>query len=249
VANASKVHCVVVGLRKNGDGVYIVELEPQGRIPRFRSGQFLHLTVDEFDPEGGFWPESRVFSIASSYGADRITIVYSVKGRYTRKMEETLKLGVSIWIKLPFGDFNIASRIRSDSDAVIIAGGTGITPFIPFLEGLAKEGAPSRRIRLYYGLRNPSQMLFENLLERCVESEFIEISLWFEEMEDTLIGNKRKASQRVGRLEPVIIVDECRNLRDPVFFLSGPPAMIANFKSSFASKGVDPDKIQMDEWE
>ena len=34
-------------------------------VTPFKPGQFLHLALDAFEP-GGFWPESRVFSIASA---------------------------------------------------------------------------------------------------------------------------------------------------------------------------------------
>ena len=79
----------------HGEGVYTVEMRAEGHLPRFKAGQFLHLTVDDYDPAGGFWPESRVFSIASPPGGDRVSIVYSVKGVYTRKMESRIRSGMS----------------------------------------------------------------------------------------------------------------------------------------------------------
>ena len=246
MANASKVHCRVESVIERGEGTYVVELDPLSRIPRFKAGQFLHLTVDEYDPAGGFWPESRVFSIASRSGAERITIVYGVKGRYTRRMEETLAPGREVWVKLPFGDFIIDSRIRQGSDVVIAAGGTGISPFIPFLETIAETGTTARRIRLYYGLRNPGQLLFESLLTSAVAKGLVDIRLRLESGEGV---GPLYASASEGRLDPPTIYEECRDLRDPVFFLSGPPAMIANFKSALLDKGLEADRIQTDEWE
>ena len=46
-------------------------------VPRFTPGQFLHLALDPYDADG-FWPDSRVFSIASSPDArTNLAITYA----------------------------------------------------------------------------------------------------------------------------------------------------------------------------
>ena len=114
----------------HGEHVYTVELEPSVVLPRFRPGQFLHLALDAYAPDG-FWPESRVFSIASSpLERDRLSITYAVKGAFTSRMERELAPGRTAWVKLPYGDF----VVDPGSDAVLFAGGTGITAFTAFLQ-------------------------------------------------------------------------------------------------------------------
>jgi ferredoxin-NADP reductase len=209
----------------------------------------MHLAIDEYDPAGGFWPESRVFSIASCSGSERLTIVYSVKGRYTKLMEERLKPGLEVWIKLPFGDFIIDSRILPGSDVVLVAGGTGISPFIPFLEDTFESGTSNRKIRLYYGLRNPGLFLFREVLAKCAAKGLLDMRLYFESGSDgseSAIGFRAAGS---GRLSPEKAYEESRDLRNPVFFLSGPPVMIELFKSSLLGAGLSRDRIQIDEWE
>lgn len=71
MANPIKLKAVVTKVQSYGEGVYEVALKPVGTVPSYKPGQFLHLTVDEYDPAGGFWPESRVFSIASAYSTRR----------------------------------------------------------------------------------------------------------------------------------------------------------------------------------
>ena len=74
----------------HGERVYTVDLEPSMAVPRFTPGQFLHLALDPYEPDG-FWPESRVFSIASSpEERDRLSITYAVKGAFTTRMEREL---------------------------------------------------------------------------------------------------------------------------------------------------------------
>jgi len=140
MANPIKLKATVSSVQQFGEGVYEISMVPEGFVPRYKPGQFLHLTVDEYDPAGGFWPESRVFSIASASGSDDIRIVYSVKGKYTRRMEEGLKPGATVWLKLPYGDFVIEGVLKDGQGAVLVAGGTGVSPFLPFLEGQLKAG-------------------------------------------------------------------------------------------------------------
>ena len=115
-------------------------------MPQFKPGQFLHLALDPYEP-GGFWPESRVFSIASSpTERDRLAITYAVKGAYTTRMERELAPGSSVWVKLPYGEF-VVDPAR---DAVLFAGGTGITAFTAFLSRSRPERAA---VLLFYGAR------------------------------------------------------------------------------------------------
>jgi len=248
MANPAKIKASVEAITKHGEGTYEVQFRPEGRVPRFKAGQFLHLTVDEYDPAGGFWPESRVFSIASRSGAERITIVYSAKGRYTKIIEERLAVGQEVWIKLPFGDFIIESRVKEGSDVVLVAGGTGISPFVPYLEELAESGGAGRRVSLYYGLRSPDQLLFGDILDRCWKDKSLDLHIWLESDSSELKGFPG-LDRKQGRLDANLIFEESKDFLTPDFFLSGPPAMIKNFKATLLAKGLKLGKIQIDEWE
>ena len=64
MAIVRKIPCAVRDVTDHGERVYTVELEPSLAVPHFKPGQFLHLALDPYQP-GGFWPESRVFSVGS----------------------------------------------------------------------------------------------------------------------------------------------------------------------------------------
>src|SRR5262245_43052696 len=144
---AQKLNCVVEQIVSHGEHVYTVMLRPDVRVPRFRAGQFLHLALDPYAPTE-FWPDSRVFSIASSpTHRDALRITYSVQGTYSRRMEQELATGRRVWVKMPYGDF-VIDRAR---EAVLFAGGTGITAFTAFLEDLGPDSHVP--VRLAYGAR------------------------------------------------------------------------------------------------
>jgi len=130
MANPIKLKATVDSIKAYGEGVYEVSMIPEGFVPRYKAGQFLHLAIDDYDPAGGFWPESRVFSIASSWGSSDIRIVYSVKGAYTKRIEETLRAGSVVWLKLPYGSFVIDGALQPGQSAVLVAGGTGVSPSV-----------------------------------------------------------------------------------------------------------------------
>ncbi len=241
MANPVKLRAAVSRIDPHGEGVYEIGLKPEGRVPRFKSGQFLHMTLEDYDPAGGFWPESRVFSIASRYGADEIAIVYSVKGAYTRRMEAELDVGKTVWLKLPYGEFHI--DLNAGRGVVLVAGGTGVSPYVPFIEEIAGLGSAAAPVRLYYGARKEDQLLFLDEIRGCGSScKDFTYSLFVEDPE-------RSAGMRGGMLDIRSIRDETADLEDPLYFLSGPPAMIKAFKGGLVACGVKPENVRIDEWE
>src|SRR5258708_8558901 len=160
---AQKLSCVVEHIIDHGEHVYTLALRLERAAPRFRAGQFLHLALDPYDPSG-FWPESRVFSIASPPAQrDRVRITYAGHGGFTARMESELVEGKEIWVKMPYGDFVIESR----ADVVLFAGGTGITAFTAFLENLAP--AADRPVTLAYGARTSRLLIYRDVVDRCAQ--------------------------------------------------------------------------------
>ena len=246
-----KIRCMVEAIIDHGGRVYTVDLAPAGTAPSFRPGQFLHLTVDDYDPSG-FWPESRVFSIASSpRDRSRIRICYSVKGRYTTRMEQMLKVGGEVWIKMPYGDF----VIDETSDAVLIAGGTGISAFTAFLEALTPQG--SQPVTLVYGARTPGLFLFqEMILAQLAAVPKLKV-VFFTETPDEGFAQRMSVLSRpprclTGRITlDAVISDLSSVLRPPssVFYLSGPPVMLNSLSADLKSRGLPPEQIRTDAWE
>ena len=214
----------------HGERVYTVELEPSMPLPRFRPGQFLHLALDASDRDG-FWPESRVFSIASSpEERDRLAITYAVKGAFTMRMEQGLAPGGPAWVKLPYGEF----FVDPSRDAVLFAGGTGITAFTAFLQSLTPDH--ERQVHLYYGARTSGLFVYGGLaLRRAKEVPALT---------SRLISEDSNGRLSVDRAWPVIT-----SLADPLVYLSGPPAMLAALTKQLLQRGVASEAIRTDAWE
>lgn len=241
--NTFRVKVCVAEIIEHPNGIYSVIFDIPKKYTRFKAGQFMHLTLDEFDPILGYWPESRVFSICTRPKSDTIGIVYSVKGVYTQRMEKELVVGKEVWVKLPFGDFVVDEHITTDEVAVFIAGGTGISPYIPYLQNQLEK--KDTRIELFYGVRHPDMILFKNVLADCSMADNITLQVYSEEISKINIEwNIQQGALSIERLWR-----NEYNHNSYKFFLSGPPAMITYFKDALVNKGVNSDRIFIDDWE
>jgi len=245
---ARKIRCTVESIANHGGGVYTVTLAPAGIFPAFRPGQFAHLTVDDYDPSS-FWPESRVFSIASSpHERKRLRFCYSVKGRYTTKMEQRLKAGGEVWVKMPYGEFFIDDSF----DAVLFAGGTGVSAFTAFIEALTPSAPKS--VWLVFGARNPSLLLFREMIEgQLVKVVNFHLIYFTEENTSNLASEIANLSRSPvclpGRISLDPVLRHVPMSGAKVYYLSGPPIMLNMLSTGLRQLGVPAENIRTDAWE
>lgn len=238
MATPQKIRCVVDHIIDHGNKVYTVELIPEKPTPRFKAGQFLHLALDPYDPSG-YWPESRVFSIASSpESREKLQISYSVKGRYTTRMEKELAQGSEVWIKLPYGEFIIVPS----RPVVLIAGGTGLTAFTAFLDGLGEN--LETLVHVFYGVRDRSLLIFKEMLEakkRLIKA--LQIHCFIENLDQAEINETK------GQLTISEILSQIENPLGSDYYLSGPPMMLQKMTKDLQAREVPFDQIHLDAWE
>lgn len=243
MATPIKTKCTVSSIDAHSDSVFTVKLKPARRLPRFKPGQFLHLALDSYDPTGGYWPESRVFSIASAPFDSEIVIAYAVKGKFTLRMKEEIEVGKDVWIKLPYGHFVVLSA--PDEEVVLVAGGTGITPFIPFL--LKEINNPSEeKISLVYGVRRPELLIFGDVITDALANlNGFSLYAFCEDCANAV----SQFPMKQGRLTMDTILRATADPTKAVFYLSGPVEMINTFKNGLKDTGINETKIHIDEWE
>jgi ferredoxin-NADP reductase len=234
-----KLGCVVEQVVAHGERVYTLALRPERLVPRFRAGQFLHLALDPYDPSG-FWPESRVFSIASSPAQrDSVRITYAVHGPFTARMESDLVEGRHVWIKMPYGDFAVDSR----ADVALFAGGTGVTAFTAFLEGLTAEGR--QPVTLAYGARTGRLLIYRDVVERCAARlPSLDVLYFVEEN-----GDGDPPAVHAGRVTVEAVWARLRRPLETSYYISGPPPMLRAIGQDLRSRNIAPEAIHIDAWE
>ena len=233
-----KTPAVVETVIKHGSGAYSLLLAPRGRLPRFKPGQFLHLALDPYDPSQ-HWPDSRVFSIASPPNSTPIRLLYSVVGRFTKRMEQELTDGKQVWLKLPYGEF----FINDQCETVLVAGGTGVSAFTAFLGTLAQRpSAPP--VTLLYGARTPDLLVYRDLLETWrTGAPSLAIQYYAETGTNSYQVN-------AGRLTCEAAYKATKDPGKVTFYFSGPPAMLKYFTEQMHEKyGISRERLLIDAWE
>jgi ferredoxin-NADP reductase len=225
---AKKYKAKIMSIQNPTSGVYTLEFASLKKF-KFAPGEFLHLALDEYDTSGA-WPESRCFSIQTSPQEENIKITYSVKGDFTKRMENELVTGREIWLKLPFGD--LFSQEHDKNNTVFVAGGTGITPFLSLFTD--KSFAEYSNPNLYLGFRNKDLHFYQKELSQAKQiNPTLQTAVFYQDT-DGLIN-----------IEKIYSVHPDAG----AFFISGPPAMIKGFKQNLLAKGVEENLIKTDDWE
>jgi len=244
MATPRRIPATLSEIQQHAPGLFTLILKPEGAVPRFKAGQFLHLAIDPYDPTSQ-WPESRVFSIASSPSRpETIRLTYIVKGQYTDRMARELTPGARVWLKFPYGSFFIEADPARET--VLGAGGTGVTPFISFLEKSCDEQTAAP-IRLFYGLRNLGLLTYQDCIEECLARlSGFRYQLFLEEIES---GSAYLPEPVAGRLSVDAVQSRLDAPADAVYYLSGPLAMIRVLRDGLRERGIPPDRIRVDDWE
>jgi ferredoxin-NADP reductase len=206
----------------------------------FSAGQFLTLTLPNpphDDPKGN----RRSFTIASPpQESGRLEIV-------SRMTESPLKRSLSeatpdtpFEILGPFGTFTL--HADPAVPAVFVSGGIGITPFRSMV-----RDAVARRLThvmtLIYSNRNPEGAAFLEELSRLAEEsgrlKFVPTMTQADTSQRPWNGERR-------RVDAAFLRDHVGDLTRPIFYVAGPPRLVAGIEQALLAAGVDPGRVLAD---
>ncbi|MCL5041295.1 MAG: ferredoxin--NADP reductase [Gammaproteobacteria bacterium] len=129
----------------------------------YKPGQFLTLRI----PFADDWLP-RCYSLCSTPFSDkelRVTVKRVDDGRGSNWLCDTLKAGDQIEVLPPAGVF-VPKTL--DSDFLLLAGGSGITPVLSILRSALSQG--KGRVRLVYANRDEQSVIFRDLLNELVSA-------------------------------------------------------------------------------
>jgi ring-1,2-phenylacetyl-CoA epoxidase subunit PaaE len=110
----------------------------------------------------------RTFSISSIPNKDNfltLTIKKIKAGKVTNYLAENLKVGDSLEITAPSGQFYLNAEPANQKHYVMIAGGSGITPIYSMI-GTILKFEPKSKITLLYANRTSNSIIFKEKFER-----------------------------------------------------------------------------------
>ena len=225
-----KYKAKVIAIENKIEGVYRLTLAAEKGCFRYSPGQFLHIAIDADYDGASQWPESRCFSLQTSPEETYAQITYAVKGEFTIRMEQEIKIGGEVWLKLPYGE--LFEQEHNRTHTVFISGGTGITPYLSLFTDTSF--ADYKNPVLYAGFRSSTFNLYTDELEKA-----------------TSINPNLVANNVYQDTDGILDIDRIflKNGVDASYFISGPPVMIKLFKKSLLDNGVKVNNVLTDDWE
>jgi ferredoxin-NADP reductase len=151
-------------------------------------------------------------------------------------MERELVMGRWVWVKLPYGEF----VIDDTKDVVLFAGGTGITAFTAFLDGLT-PGFP-HQVYLFYGARSRDLLIYREMVQQRAQI-IPHLHVWYFAERDAT------SDESMGRLSVAAAWPQIQALLAATYYLSGPPAMLKVISQDLRNRGISPESIRIDAWE
>jgi glycine betaine catabolism B len=192
-----------------------LRLASGGYLPPFQAGQYLSVSV-----EIGGVRTGRAYSISSppnQSGFYDITVRKVDGGFVSNYLLDDAAVGQHVRTSGPSGNF-FFHPILHDRAMVMIAGGSGITPFMSMIREIVQCGL-DREVYLFYGNRSDGDIIFHD--------ELAEISSKFRNIRYIPVIEKpsKKYKGLTGYISSDVIKKEVKDISGKTFYLCGPPAM------------------------
>ena len=197
----------------------------------FVPGQYADLAIinpKETDREGNI----RTFTIASAPGEKDLVFATRMRDTAFKRELDRMPEGTAIEMDGPYGSFTL--HAKKEKPAVFIAGGIGITPFMSILTSAAEEKL-NRKFFLFYSNRTENDAAFlrelSGLTAEIPDFTFVPIM-----------------SEREGYLNEKTIRKYVENIDGPIYYLAGPPGMVAAMRKMLAGMNIPEDDIRFEEF-
>jgi ferredoxin-NADP reductase len=214
----------------------------------FKAGQFMDLTLidpPETDAEGN----TRGFSINSAPDDPELTFATRLRDTAFKRVLQNMPLGTVVKLEGPFG--NLTLHNDASRPAVLLAGGIGITPFRSIVRRAAHEKLP-HRIFLFYANRRPEDAPFlDEFRGLARENPHFTFIPTMTEMS----ASQHPWKGETGYIDHELIVEHLlrntppgTNLRRPVYYIAGPPQMVAGLRTMLNNAAIDDDDIRTEDF-
>jgi len=207
----------------------------------FKPGQSADLTLPnppETDAEGNV----RTFSIASAPFEDQLMFATRMRDTAFKRSLKKMPLGTVVKMDSAMGSFTLHKN--SAKPAVFLAGGIGVTPFSSIVRQADHDRAP-HKLYLFYSNRRPEDAPFVEVLQNLEKTnpQFRFIATMTE-----MRRSKKTWNGETARIDQEMLSKYLNELRGPIYYVAGPPALVSGMRKMLVASGVDEDDIRSDEF-
>ncbi|MFJ3485287.1 benzoate 1,2-dioxygenase electron transfer component BenC [Pseudomonas sp. NPDC090202] len=198
------------------------DIAADSTAPVFLPGQYVNISVPGSD-------QVRAYSFSSAPGASRFSfLIKQVPGGLMSACLGAAKVGQRFSMTGPLGSFYLREVKRP---VLMLAGGTGLAPFLAMLEVLAEKGS-AEPVHLIYGVnRDVDLVLLERLqgfADRLANFTFA-----------TVVADAESAHPRKGYVTQHMDAGQLHDGNVDVY-VCGPPPMVEAVRRHFDAEGVQP---------
>lgn len=207
----------------------------------FQAGQNALVTLVD-PPENDAKGPSRTFTLASAPHEPELAIATRMRDSAFKRVLKAAPLGTPVEIAEPGG--MMVLHEDAARPAVFLAGGIGITPFLSMARHAAHARLP-HRIVLFYGNRRPEDAAFlEELASLEKANPRFRLVAAMSEPEKSA----RPWSGEKGFVDRAMLERYLPDLKSPVYYFAGPPAMAMAMQKLLAGAGVAEEDMRSEEF-
>jgi ferredoxin-NADP reductase len=206
----------------------------------YKAGNSLDLTIinpQETDAEGN----TRAFSIASAPYENELIIATRMRDTAFKRVIKT-ETNPTLQLEGPFGSFTLHNEVTRP--AIFLMGGIGITPARAILLDAAKRKLP-HNLYLFYSNRRPEDAAFlTELQELEKENPNYHFIGTMTEMEKSKLPWEGER----GYIDETMLRKHLHDVMNPIYYIAGPPAMVAAMRAVLTKVGVNDDDVRTEEF-
>ncbi|WP_077963287.1 benzoate 1,2-dioxygenase electron transfer component BenC [Ensifer adhaerens] len=226
-----KFTATVAHVAPHNDAAIVLELDVEdASTPAFLPGQYVNIDV----PGSG---QSRSYSFSSAPGEARIGfLIKKIPGGVMSTWLERAEVGAKLELTGPLGSFYLREVRRP---LLLLAGGTGLAPFLSMLEVLARTN-PEQKVHLIYGVTRDLDLVLVDEIEAYAKrlANFTH---------GTVVADAASSHVRKGWVTQHMPKDVL-NGGDVDVYLCGPPPMVDAVRKHFDDTGVQPHSFHYEKF-
>lgn len=203
-----------------------------------QSGDFTLINPSQTDAEGN----TRAFSLASAPYEDDIMIATRMRDTAFKRLLKTMEPGMEVTLDAPSGSFTL--HHNAQTPAVFLTGGIGVTPVRSITLQAAHDNLP-HRIIVFDSNRRPEDAAFLHELSEIPKENpnciFVGTMTQMEKSSGKWHGES-------GYITRAMLMKYIGDLTQPIYYISGPPAMVTTMRKTLNDSGVNDDNIRTEEF-
>lgn len=203
-----------------------------------QAGDFILADPPETDAEGN----KRSFSLASAPYEDDLIIATRMRDTAFKRCLKTIPLGTEFILDAPWGELTLHED--TSIPAVFLTGGIGITPVRSIVLQATRDKLAQKLVLLYSNHRpEDAAFLDEFTAAQKANPDFTLVATMTQMEKSSLPWHGE-----TGVIDKAMLKRHLSRLDYPVFYISGPPAMVSAMQKTLSDAGVKADHIRAEEF-